>query len=168
MAQTGEVKFDLGSGMQVHAGEILGIGGLIGAGRTELLRRAFGLDPDGTIATNPALRWAEAVGYLSENRKEEGLMLPLTISENIVLPKYRQMARWGILSPGKTADAAQVWIKDLGIKARDSDQAVGELSGGNQQKVAIARLLEYPADVFLFSQDYADRLPLHNRSPPYH
>ncbi len=152
MAQTGEVKFDLGSGMQVHAGEILGIGGLIGAGRTELLRRAFGLDPDGTIATNPALRWAEAVGYLSENRKEEGLMLPLTISENIVLPKYRQMARWGILSPGKTADAAQVWIKDLGIKARDSDQAVGELSGGNQQKVAIARLLEYPADVFLLDE----------------
>jgi ribose transport system ATP-binding protein len=151
-ANSGDAIFDLGSGLQVHAGEILGIGGLIGAGRTELLRRAFGLDPDGTVKTNPARRWAEAVGFLSENRKEEGLMLPLKISENMVLPKYRRLARAGFLSPKRTAGAAQAWIRDLGIKARDADQAVGELSGGNQQKVAIARLLEYPADVFLLDE----------------
>jgi len=148
----GEVVFELGEGLQVRAGEILGIGGLIGAGRTELLRRAFGLDPDEVIKTNPARRWAEAVGFLSENRKEEGLMLPLRISENVTLPQYGRLSNWGFLSPRKIAASTQTWIKELGIKARDANQVVDELSGGNQQKVALARLLAHPAKVFLLDE----------------
>jgi ribose transport system ATP-binding protein len=128
------------------------VAGLIGAGRTELLRRAFGLDADSEIKTSPGKRWNEGVGFLSENRKEEGLMLPLTISENVALPKYDRLSRGGILSLKRTANAAQTWIKELGIKARDGSQAVSDLSGGNQQKVALARLLEYPSQVFLLDE----------------
>ncbi|MCF7689043.1 MAG: sugar ABC transporter ATP-binding protein [Cephaloticoccus sp.] len=151
-AQSGDVVFALEDGLKVHAGEILGIGGLIGAGRTELLRRTFGLDFAANLDTTPRRRWAEAVGFLSENRKEEGLMLPLRISENVTLPKFDRLARWGWLSPQRTEAAAQSWIVDLGIKARDAKQRVDELSGGNQQKVALARLLEYPAKVLLLDE----------------
>jgi len=149
-AQVGAEVFALGGGLQVRAGEILGIGGLIGAGRTELLRNAFGLARGSR--SSPAKRWAEGVGFLSEDRKEEGLMLPLQISENVALPKYRQLSRWGWLRTGQVADAARRWIGDLGIKARDGNQPVGELSGGNQQKVALARLLEHPAKIFLLDE----------------
>lgn len=148
----GDVAFALGGGLSIRRGEILGVAGLIGAGRTELLRRAFGLDADDTIRTTPTKRWREQVGFLSENRKEEGLMLPLTIKENIALPKYAKLSRGGILSLSRTGEAAQKWIKDVGIKARSGDQAVGELSGGNQQKVALARLLEYPSQIFLLDE----------------
>ncbi len=150
--EIGAESFMLGEGIAIRQGEILGVAGLIGAGRTELLRRAFGLDPDVTIRTNPAKRWNEGVGFLSEDRKEEGLMLPLTIAENISLPKYAKMSRAGILSLSRTGEAAEKWIKEVGIKARSGDQTVGELSGGNQQKVAIARLLEYPSQVFLLDE----------------
>lgn len=148
----GDVAFALGDGLTIRRGEILGVAGLIGAGRTELLRRAFGLDADDTIRTTPSKRWRERVGFLSENRKEEGLMLPLTIKENIALPKYAKLSRGGILSLSRTGEAAQKWIKDVGIKARSGEQTVGELSGGNQQKVALARLLEYPSQVFLLDE----------------
>lgn len=148
----GKESFVLGEGITIREGEILGVAGLIGAGRTELLRRAFGLDPDVTTRTKPARRWSEGVGFLSEDRKEEGLMLPLTIAENISLPKYAKISRAGVLSLSRTGDAAERWIKEVGIKARNGDQTVGELSGGNQQKVAIARLLEYPSQVFLLDE----------------
>ena len=68
-------------------------------------------------------------------------MLPLTIAENIALPKYAKLSRGGILSLSRTGEAADKWIREVGIKAQSGDQTVGELSGGNQQKVAIARLL---------------------------
>ena len=148
----GEEAFTIGEGLTIGSGEILGVAGLIGAGRTELLRRAFGLDPDIAIHTNPSRRWNEGVGFLSENRKEEGLMLPLSIAENIALPKYAKLSRGGILSLSRTGEAAEKWIKEVGIKARDGSQTIGELSGGNQQKVAIARLLEYPSQVFLLDE----------------
>ncbi len=150
--QIGEEAFALGDGLTIRSGEILGVAGLIGAGRTELLRRAFGLDADAVIHTSPAKRWREGVGFLSEDRKEEGLMLPLTIAENIALPKYAKLSRGGVLSLSRTGEAADKWIGEVGIKARDGDQAVGELSGGNQQKVAIARLLEYPSQIFLLDE----------------
>lgn len=148
----GEEVFTVGDGLSVRAGEILGVAGLIGAGRTELLRRAFGLDADTEIKTSPAKRWDEGVGFLSENRKEEGLMLPLSLSENVALPKYDRLSRGGVLSLKKTANAAQRWIEELSIKARDGSQLVSDLSGGNQQKVALARLLEHPSQVFLLDE----------------
>ena len=148
----GDKAFAIGEGISIRKGEILGLAGLIGAGRTELIRRAFGLDADVSIHTNPANRWREGVGFLSEDRKEEGLMLPRTIAENIALPKYAKLSRGGILSLSRTGEAADKWIREVGIKAQSGDQTVGELSGGNQQKVAIARLLEYPSQVFLLDE----------------
>ena len=146
----------------LHAGEILGVAGLIGSGRTELVRAIFGLDrcAGGTVAVegrvhsgrNPAASWRSCVGFLSEDRKEEGLMLALSLAENAMMPKLGRFARGGWLRNGAVHSATQGWIDRLGVKARGSGQAVGELSGGNQQKIALARLLEYPARIFLLDE----------------
>jgi len=157
-AKLGPPRFTLegeGGPLIVHEGEILGIAGLIGAGRTELLRANFGLDPSEHVKgrPNPRKRWRERVGFLSENRKEEGLMLVLSLAENIGLTKYPDLARaCGYLAPRRLLGMADPWLGTLGIKARASEQAVGTLSGGNQQKVALARLMEHPADVLLLDE----------------
>ncbi|MBP9912514.1 MAG: sugar ABC transporter ATP-binding protein [Opitutaceae bacterium] len=141
-----------GEKLELRTGEILGIAGLIGAGRTELLRATFGLDASNLVTTTPAQRWHEGVGFLSENRKEEGLMLPLSLAENTTLTKMGSFTRFGWLRSGAIEAATAGWIAGLGIKARSPRQRVDELSGGNQQKVALARLLEHPAQVLLLDE----------------
>jgi ribose transport system ATP-binding protein len=148
--------------LQLRAGEIFGLAGLIGAGRTELLRALFGLDAlaggDVVIVdaaprrATPRQRWDEGFGFLSENRKEEGLMLNLSIGENMTLTKLGSYGRWGWIDAARQRAAAAKWIDVLRVKCRDDRQAIGELSGGNQQKVAFARLLEHPARVFLLDE----------------
>lgn len=148
--------------LRLHAGEIFGLAGLIGAGRTELLRAVFGLDSlesgDVVIAgsapanVSPRRRWEEGFGFLSENRKEEGLMLNLSIGENLTLTKLDRLGRWGWIDSSRQRAAAKKWIEVLRVKCRDDLQPIGELSGGNQQKVAFARLLEHPARVFLLDE----------------
>jgi len=143
-------------------GEIVGVAGLIGAGRTELVRAVFGLDRcaggvvtlEGRAVTgrDPRGCWRAGLGFLSENRKEEGLMLPLSVAENSALPKLASFGRLGWLRRGAVDAAAREWIGRLGIKAREPGQRVAELSGGNQQKVALARLLAYPARIFLLDE----------------
>ena len=150
------------AGFTLAGGEILGVAGLIGAGRTELVRALFGLDRvaggvvtlEGRAVTgqNPRASWRSGLGFLSENRKEEGLMRTLSVAENTVLPKLGQLSRAGWINRGGMDAVAGTWINRLGIKARDPAQRVGELSGGNQQKVALARLLEYPARIFLLDE----------------
>jgi ribose transport system ATP-binding protein len=147
---------------EVRSGEIFGLAGLIGAGRTDLLRTVFGLDalaagevhvagaPAG--AATPRARWSQGVGFLSENRKEEGLMLRRSIADNLTLTKLGAFGRGGWVGGGRQRRAAQRWIEDLRIKCTDASQAVGELSGGNQQKVALARLLEHPARILLLDE----------------
>ena len=148
--------------LQLRAGEIFGLAGLVGAGRTDLLRTVFALDtlaagevcvvgaPPGRAT--PRVRWAQGIGFLSENRKEEGLMLTQSIADNITLTKQADFGRCGWIDRGRQRAAAQRWVEDLRVKCRDVSQASGELSGGNQQKVALARLLEHPARIFLLDE----------------
>jgi ribose transport system ATP-binding protein len=147
--------------LELRRGEVLGIAGLIGAGRTELLRAIFGLDPirRGDIkllafrgAASPARRWREGAGMLSEDRKGEGLALGLSVADNLTLSHLRPFGRGGWISPGKQQRAAATWVERLGVRCRSSKQPIGQLSGGNQQKVALARLLHHDVDVLLLDE----------------
>ena len=141
---------------KLHRGEVLGIAGLIGAGRTELLRAIFGLDPvrSGRITVkahsgpaSPAQRWVQGVGLVSEDRKTEGLALSLSVADNVTLSSLSAAVR-----PAAQFAASQKWIAKLGIRCRGPEQRVGDLSGGNQQKIALARLLEHRVDVLLLDE----------------
>jgi ribose transport system ATP-binding protein len=138
----GEVvlRFD---GVELHLGEILGIAGLVGAGRTTLLRKIF---------TPPRMRWTQGMGMVSEDRKGEGLATALDVADNLTLSRLDGLGPRGLVAPRRQAAAAQTWIERLGIKVRTARQPVGELSGGNQQKVAIARLLHHDVDVLLLDE----------------
>jgi ribose transport system ATP-binding protein len=145
----------------LHRGEVLGVAGLVGSGRTELLRAIFGLDKvrSGQVtvrafsgAASPHRRLAQGVGMLSEDRKNEGLAGALSVRENLTLSKLGPLRRRGLLSPSAERKESERFIARLGIRCRDADQNVGELSGGNQQKVALARLLYHDVDVLLLDE----------------
>lgn len=139
-----EVRGPGGRALEVRRGEVLGIAGLVGSGRTELLRAIAGLDalPEGTTLD---LRIDRAkLGLLSEDRKDEGLALLLSVAENIVLSRP--------LGPTARKKVAARYISELGIKARAPETRTGDLSGGNQQKVALARLLHHDAELFLLDE----------------
>ena len=147
--------------LALRRGEVLGIAGLVGAGRTELLRAVFGLDPvrRGTVrvaatsgTATPRRRWAQGVGMVSEDRKREGLAVELSIADNLTLSRLAGLGPAGLVLSGRQAAAAQRWIEPLQIKCRDVAQPVAALSGGNQQKVAVARLLHHDVDVLLLDE----------------
>ncbi len=148
--------------LTLHRGEILGIAGIVGAGRTELLRAIFGLDEvlSGAVKVktvssrraSPARRIREGLGLLSEDRKAEGLTLDQSIIDNLTYSRLSPYAKFGVLSLGRRREAAANWLQRLNVRYSDADQQVGELSGGNQQKVAIGRLLHQEADVLLLDE----------------
>jgi len=147
--------------LELRRGEVLGIAGLVGAGRTELLRVIFGLDSvrRGQVRVgvyggpaSPMRRWGQGVGMLSENRKEEGLALSLSIADNVTLSNLRGFGPLNLVLPARQGAATRRWIERLGIRCRGPNQRVLDLSGGNQQRVAVARLLQHDVDVQLLDE----------------
>ena len=157
----GEVK-PRSATLTLREGEILGVAGLIGSGRTETVRAAFGLDrlKSGEVLvfgrnktfSGPSERLRDGIGLLSENRKEEGLMLNLSIADNLTATRFQPVATCGFVRARKQERACAEWIKRLDVRARGPAQAVGELSGGNQQKVALGRLLHHDAKILLLDE----------------
>ncbi|MNJ21467.1 Galactose/methyl galactoside import ATP-binding protein MglA [compost metagenome] len=149
---------------EVRSGEIFGISGLIGAGRTELLRLIYGADraDSGTIELGQPLRPVqidspvaavrEGIALITEDRKGEGLLLSQSISANIALGNLPAISRAGVLDGNAERELAQRQISAMRIRSSSPDQVVGELSGGNQQKVVIGRWLERDCTVLLFDE----------------
>jgi ribose transport system ATP-binding protein len=149
-----DVSFDL------HEGEILGIGGLQGQGQAELVLSLYGIHHfQGTVAingrrvriANPRDALAAGIGLalVPEDRKNQGLLLPKPIRENIVLPILSQISHLGFLDKGAERTLVGGAMRQLNVVARTMDQPVGSLSGGNQQKVVIAKLLQTRAHILL-------------------
>jgi ribose transport system ATP-binding protein len=146
----------------VREGEIFGVFGLIGAGRTETLRAMFGLDPvsGGTVSLNgvevtgwtPTRLLGCGVSLLSEDRKQEGLLLNRSIAENLLLTRPSPISRAGFIRLGAERRMALDWMERLEVKAQSAEQSIGELSGGNQQKVAFGRLLYHQAKLLLLDE----------------
>jgi rhamnose transport system ATP-binding protein len=136
---------------ELRRGEILGFAGLVGAGRTELARAIFGIDkPDaGTIRISgkpvvprsPEQMMGEGIALVPEDRHGQGLILELPITPNITLPVLRKLSRGAVLDRDAEERLAQDYAERLQIKASGLDQIVSSLSGGNQQKVVIAKWL---------------------------
>jgi ribose transport system ATP-binding protein len=142
--------------LQLRRGEVIGIAGLVGAGRTALLRAVFGLDMvrSGIVRVGlfsgrltPARAWQLGLGLLSEDRGREGLAVDLSVADNVTLSGLPL-----IVGPARQHAQASDWSRRLGIRCRDVDQTVRELSGGNQQKIGFARLLYHEADVWLLDE----------------
>ncbi len=140
-----------GASVEVHAGEIVGLAGLLGSGRTEVARSIFAADPieagevriDGqqTHFHSPADAIRAGIGLCSEDRKAEGIIPYLSVRENLTLAALPVLSRNGIVLRDKQQQIVNTFIERLGIKTAGPDQKIRELSGGNQQKVLLARWL---------------------------
>lgn len=145
----------------LHAGEILGFAGLVGSGRTETISTLIGASPcyrksvklngqDGKLSS-PAHALQQGIGLLPENRKTEGLVLPFSVAQNITLNRHEKRGKI-FVHAGKERDIVQKLIRAVGVKTPDADTAVSTLSGGNQQKVVIARWLNNDCNILIFDE----------------
>ncbi len=147
---------------QIRAGEIVGLAGLMGAGRTELCRILFGIDraERGTIQVagknvsfaSPQAAAEAGVALIPEDRQRNGLALKLPISYNITLPDLGHYSHWGLLSKRQELSVSEDYGRRLRIKSDSPRQLAGRMSGGNQQKVVIAKWMARGARVFLFDE----------------
>ncbi len=137
--------------VNIRRGEIVGLAGLLGSGRTETARAVFAADrkSGGTIKFNglsgdyksPSEAIAAGMGYCSEDRKAQGIVPGMSVAENLTLALMPALTRSGMLDEAKQRQIVERFIKDIGIKCAGPDQKIKELSGGNQQKVLLARWL---------------------------
>jgi ABC-type sugar transport system ATPase subunit len=148
--------------LEVRAGEIVGIAGLLGSGRTELLRAMFGADPvqDGHIEVDgrrvapgsPRRAVQAGLGLLTEDRKTLGLLLELSIRENASLAHLDEISRFWIVDRKRERNLVDHYLGGLKLRAGSWEQPVSSLSGGNQQKVLLARWLATKARVLFFDE----------------
>jgi rhamnose transport system ATP-binding protein len=140
-----DISFD------VRTGEIVALAGLVGAGRSEVMQAVFGVDPydEGTVKVSgkrlkpgsPRAAMAAGMALVPEDRRQQGLIMELSIERNVTLPRARKLARLGLLFGGEERRAAATWTEKLQTKLGSLSDAVGTLSGGNQQKVVLAKWL---------------------------
>jgi len=138
-------------GFRVHPGEIVALAGLVGAGRTEVVRAVFGIDEydEGEVRVGgrvlpkgrPAAAIAAGMALVPEDRRGQGLVMPLPVEQNATLIRRWALSRFGLLSRKAERAAASTWLQRLGVKADDPGDPVSTLSGGNQQKVVLAKWL---------------------------
>lgn len=148
--------------LSLREGEILGVAGLMGSGRTELARAIFGADPtDGGTVTvagrtlsrhGPAESIDAGLGFLTEDRKRQGLVLQCSVTENISLPSLDEVSRAGVIDLRAEDELARSEVDRLHIRVASLDQELVDLSGGNQQKVVLARWLAARCRVLLFDE----------------
>jgi len=146
----------------VHAGEVLGIAGLVGSGRTELLKLVAGIDSktcgdvyvNGQLIQNLNVSSAvkAGIGLVPEDRKKEGIIKQRSVVINMALPKMHNFTRNGFIQKGKMDDVAFQVMSDLKLRPLDIEKPIGLLSGGNQQKVIIGRWIAADTEVFLFDE----------------
>ncbi len=151
-----------GFDMVLHRGEIIGLGGLLGAGRTEAARAIFGVDRlvQGQIDVNgfgaapdtPAAAISAGFGYLTEDRKAEGIIPDMSVRENLTLALLPKLTKNGQIDRAREREVVAHYIKALGIKTANMEQPIRELSGGNQQKVLLARWLAIDPDVLILDE----------------
>lgn len=145
-----------------YQGEILGVAGLVGSGRTELARAIFGADPidKGTIyikgkATairSPKQAIQHGLGFLTEDRKTQGLVLVMTVESNLALTVYDRLNRLGVIKRAKRRQLANNYIEQLKIRPPQPGRLAGYLSGGNQQKVVLGKWLARQTDILIFDE----------------
>jgi ribose transport system ATP-binding protein len=155
--------------LQLRRGEIFGIAGLVGSGRSLLLRTLFGLvrarggqvgvtagrrvgHPGSDLHVQPSQRIAQGIGYLSEDRRHEGLAVAMSIADNTTLTDLHRCARAGFIDRARQIAQARTLLDRVGARAPDASLPVRTLSGGNQQKVATARLLHQRARILLLDE----------------
>jgi ABC-type sugar transport system ATPase subunit len=151
-----------GISFQIRRGEILGLAGLVGSGRTEVAEALFGLDPAArgglTLAgrplkiRHPAEALANRMGLVPEDRKRHGLVLALSVAANITLPILGSLSRFGVLRSRQEEELARGFIERLRIRTPSGHTTVASLSGGNQQKVVLAKWLAANCDFLMIDE----------------
>lgn len=147
---------------EVHEGEILGFSGLMGAGRTEIMRTIFGLikkdsgktflNGEEVILKSPHGAIEKGIGFLTEDRKEEGLILDFTIKDNILLPSISEFSKKVIIDDKLVNEFTELLVERLTVKTTSINEAAGSLSGGNQQKVVLAKWLGIGPQVLILDE----------------
>jgi simple sugar transport system ATP-binding protein len=147
--------------LSVREGEIVGVAGLVGAGKTETARALFGADPSKDSLymkgrkiriSNPQKAISAGIGFVPEERRKEGILVDYNVIENLTLPVLKQFTKFGFIQRNREKTEAEKWIKQLGIKTQKSSLLLNHLSGGNQQKASIGKWLLTDGDVFIFDE----------------